>query len=103
METVTDKVIADIKQRSEAGKKKYGKPLHTFNDRDALQDAYEECLDMAQYLKQAIMEPPRPHRMQLIDFAQWLYGDNVDEDIINRIIDRYFDETKEDVTKPPDQ
>ena len=56
MKTVTDKVIADIKQRSEAGTKKYGKPLHTFNDRNALQDAYEECLDMAQYLKQAIME-----------------------------------------------
>ena len=61
METVTDKVIADIKQRSEVGKKKYGKELHTFNDRDALQDAYEECLDMAQYLKQAIMEQECDH------------------------------------------
>lgn len=53
---VTEQVIADLKQRTKAGKKKYGRVLETHNGRDALWDAYEEALDLAQYLKQAIME-----------------------------------------------
>jgi hypothetical protein len=35
---------------------KYGTPLQTFNGRDPLIDAYQEALDLAVYLKQAIME-----------------------------------------------
>ena len=49
-------VIEDLLKRKEAGIKAYGKPLHANNGRDALQDAYEEALDLAQYLKQAIDE-----------------------------------------------
>ncbi len=53
---VTPEVIKDIKARAKAGRKKYKKPLQTFNGRSALQDLYEELLDAAQYIKQLLME-----------------------------------------------
>ena len=49
-------VIHDISMRLECGIATYGKPLQSHNGRDALQDAYEEALDLACYLKQAIVE-----------------------------------------------
>ncbi len=53
---VQDYVIDDIVKRKEHGIKKYGTALQPNNGRDALQDAYEEALDLCQYLKQAIIE-----------------------------------------------
>ncbi len=53
---VTEQVCADLRERTLLGTRKYGEPLQTFNGRDALQDAYEEALDLAQYLKQELME-----------------------------------------------
>lgn len=53
---IADLVQADIAARKKQGIKTYGKPLRANNGRNALQDAYEECLDMACYLKQAIEE-----------------------------------------------
>jgi hypothetical protein len=49
-------VIEDIRGRIDQGIKTYGQPLRTFNGRSALQDAYEEALDLAIYLKQRILE-----------------------------------------------
>lgn len=49
-------VISDMIQRNEVGKKKYKTPLHPFNGRDALVDAYQEALDLAVYLRQRIYE-----------------------------------------------
>lgn len=45
-----------MKNRDQMGRKKYGTPLQPNNGRDALQDAYEEALDLAVYLRQAIYE-----------------------------------------------
>lgn len=56
---VTEQVIQDLRTRTERGISKYGRPLETFNGRSALQDAYEEALDLAQYLKQLLMEETR--------------------------------------------
>lgn len=53
---VQDAVIADIEARRSLGVERYGTPLQPFNGRDALRDAYEEALDLAIYLKQAIIE-----------------------------------------------
>jgi hypothetical protein len=53
---VGDEVIRDIIRRNVRGEIKYGEPLTTHNGRSALEDAYEEALDYAQYLKQAILE-----------------------------------------------
>lgn len=53
---IADLVIADLRERKKAGLKKYGTYLQANNGRSALQDLYEELLDAAQYIKQAIEE-----------------------------------------------
>lgn len=54
--SVTDAVVADMIQRREHGRAKYGTELMSHNGRDALADAYQEALDLAVYLKQALLE-----------------------------------------------
>lgn len=49
-------VKADLDERMAKGIETYGMPLRAWNGRDALQDAYEEALDLACYLRQAIEE-----------------------------------------------
>lgn len=59
-------VIGDMRERDRVGRARYGTPLRAFNGRDALVDAYQEALDLAVYLRQAIAErdakrhPSRP-------------------------------------------
>lgn len=55
-QSVTQAVIADLREREQVGIRRYGRTLETFNGRNALQDAYEEVLDLAQYIKQVLME-----------------------------------------------
>lgn len=59
MNSVWDEVITDMKARNKLGESKYGKALHANDGRLTLQDAYEECLDMAVYLKKQILEKPQ--------------------------------------------
>lgn len=49
-------VKEDMLKRNAFGIKKYGTPLQPFNGRDALQDAYEEALDLCVYLRTALYE-----------------------------------------------
>lgn len=49
-------VIADMQERDHVGRQRYGTPLQANNGRDALVDAYQEALDLAVYLRQAIEE-----------------------------------------------
>lgn len=58
-------VIADIESRMKIGEERYGERLKAFNGRNALQDAYEEALDLAIYLRQAMEE--RKNTTPLID------------------------------------
>lgn len=53
---VQDLVMEDLLKRKAVGIKRYGTPLQAFNGRSALKDAYEEALDLACYLRQAIEE-----------------------------------------------
>lgn len=53
---VANQVMHDLHKRKVFGIKKYGTPLQPNNGRDALQDAYEEALDLCCYLKQKLME-----------------------------------------------
>lgn len=53
---IQDLVIADILKRKELGIRRYGTPLQAGNGRNALLDAYEEALDLAVYLRQALEE-----------------------------------------------
>lgn len=49
-------VMEDIAARAVVGREKYGGYLKAFNGRNALVDAYQESLDLACYLRQAIIE-----------------------------------------------
>ena len=59
---MTDKIVEavreDLLQRSQVGIKKYNTTLERtdLDLEDWLQHAYEECLDMANYLKRSIIE-----------------------------------------------
>lgn len=59
---IQDLVIADIEARKQTGIRKYGTALQPFNGRDALIDAYQEALDLCQYLRQAIEERNDQHK-----------------------------------------
>lgn len=50
----------DLQQRLQVGIERYGQPLQAYNGRNALRDAYEEVLDLAVYLRQAIWEQENP-------------------------------------------
>lgn len=58
--SVQDMVIDDLTVRLKVGIARYGTPLQPHNGRDALRDAYEEALDLACYLRQAIAERDEP-------------------------------------------
>ena len=49
-------VIADLDEREHVGISRYGDSLRAYNGRDPLIDAYQENLDLAVYLRQAIEE-----------------------------------------------
>lgn len=51
-----DLVVQDMRDRDVFGKAKYGTRLQPFNGRDQLVDAYQEVLDLAVYLRNAIYE-----------------------------------------------
>ena len=53
---VWDLVKKDMAERDAIGEQKYGTRLQPHNGRDALVDAYQEVLDLAVYLRQAIYE-----------------------------------------------
>lgn len=53
---VWDLVIADMQERDRMGTKKYRQRLTAGDGRDSLVDVYQECLDMAVYLRKAIRE-----------------------------------------------
>lgn len=53
---VVTQVMDDLIERLEKGIGEYGQALRANNGRKSLQDAYEEALDLACYLKQAINE-----------------------------------------------
>lgn len=56
-------VVDDFRARIALGIERYGHPLQTHNGRDAAEDAYQELLDAAHYLKQLHLETrnPRAH------------------------------------------
>jgi hypothetical protein len=53
-------VVADMRERDQVGRQRYGVPLQAHNGRDPRVDAYPEALDLAVYLRPAIEERKRP-------------------------------------------
>jgi hypothetical protein len=59
-QAVWDLVIADMRERDQLGRERYGTPLQAFNGRRPLVDAYQELLDLVVYLRQELEERARP-------------------------------------------
>jgi hypothetical protein len=55
-ESIQALVRRDLEERERLGKDRYGTALYPNNGRSALRDAYEEALDLACYLRQALEE-----------------------------------------------
>jgi len=53
---VTKQVIADLERTDREGQEKYGHSMDRkdYTHKDWLQEAYEECIDKAKYLKAAM-------------------------------------------------
>jgi hypothetical protein len=49
-------IIADLEARAQLGEVKYGERLRAFNGRNAPVDAYQEALDLVNYLRQVFEE-----------------------------------------------
>ena len=63
---VQDLVREDIEARKALGLRTYGTLLYPHNGRDALRDAYEEALDLALYLRQALLERDAARRCRTL-------------------------------------
>jgi hypothetical protein len=99
---IHDLVAADLAARKALGTERYGTPLQPHNGCDALRDAYEEALDQACYLRQAIEERRNPafqvirimqERLERRDAENQRLADLVDElrtqvEIANRRLER---------------
>lgn len=46
-----DRVLADIQARKQLGYDRYGVALNHLSDKDFLQEAYEEAMDLCVYLR----------------------------------------------------
>jgi len=53
-----DDICEAVAERMKLGVRKYGHALQAYNGRDAMQDAWEEALDLLAYTGQASMEEP---------------------------------------------
>jgi hypothetical protein len=51
---IVELVKQDLDERRKLGIAKYGRPLRAHNGRSGLRDAYEEALDLVQYLRQEL-------------------------------------------------
>lgn len=60
-------VRADLEAREQVGIQRYGTALQPHNGRDALRDAYEEALDLACYLRQAMAERDMPRMLSPVE------------------------------------
>ena len=69
-QVVVDVVLADIRERAETGKRKYGTYLETNNGRNPLWDAYQEAIDLVMYLRQALLEQERHLTPRALDDGQ---------------------------------
>ncbi len=72
-----DLVSEDMQKRKQFGLGKYGTLLQAGNGRHALQDAYDEVLDLAVYLRQAIEESKTPQFGTKIHEAMEAFNEGV--------------------------
>ena len=76
---VRHKLCNDLLDRAEVGYKRYGTYLQPHNGRDNFLDAYQECLDMAKYMRNQMEETPGDpdlisHYSEVLDLCIYLCG-----------------------------
>jgi lantibiotic modifying enzyme len=79
---ITSQVMEDLKSRADRGLKKYNTTLHDNNKDDFMNHAYEEALDLAQYLKKEMSIIPilkqtinqYPNDIELGKIIRQIYG-----------------------------
>jgi hypothetical protein len=79
---ITAQVMEDLKRRADLGVKKYGTTLNANNNDDFINHAYEEALDLAQYLKKEMSIIPilkqtikqYPNDIELGKIIRQIYG-----------------------------
>jgi hypothetical protein len=84
---IHDLVLIDVADRKALGTSRYGTPLQAFNGRNALQDAYEEALDLTAYLRQVSLEH-EVAAMALYELGEILssyFDDHIPSDVEERL------------------
>ena len=82
MDKITEQVIDDLRSRAERGLIKYNTTLEGNNNDDFINHAYEEALDLAQYLKKEMSIIPilkqtinqYPNDIELGKIIRQIYG-----------------------------
>jgi len=91
-------VMADLKLRDQVGRNKYGTTLQTNNGRNALMDAYQECLDQAMYLKQRLMEDLDVTTFKQFEAAIRKWSNDrglIDDTTVHKQMEKLFEEYNE--------
>ena len=76
------RIMRDVPPRREVGIERYGTALQPFNGRDAMRDAWEEFLDLGQYMEQL-----RREREDMLDLIEDVAIDNGGTDLQDRAQD----------------
>lgn len=70
---IANLIIKEIEARKQKGIETYGEALTAFNKRDSTQDALEEALDLAHYIKQWQIE-----RQEMVSFIIDIFWSGLD-------------------------
>lgn len=90
-----EEVIEDLQERLRLGISRYGQGLRPFNGRNTLQDAYDEVLDQAVYMKTLLLMQ-RAARETLVDQVaevvhDWREWGGTPREAAERIVDKIRD------------
>jgi len=84
--TVLNYVLADLVERAQDGKKRYGTFLRTHNGRNALWDALQENYDLVMYLRQFIVEHEE-ETTQLDELYNTIWNAKIDPQNIEKALE----------------
>lgn len=100
MKLIFPELIKDLEKRNKKGWLTYGKAMTTEDGRNGLQDAYEEAIDLAVYLKKQLLEQEYVPKVYAIDMdgtlcytSGWTESDCIkakpNKEIIKRVNDLF--------------
>ena len=84
-------------EQFEKGFKKYGVPLTTFNGRNPFRDAWEELVDLSQYVTQASREYESLARCLYIFAITYGFFDNLPEHVQTKLVETFKNQNISDL------